>query len=997
MVTGANAITVGLSAACNTKLQFPARLQSFCANTAAFISDCIRRKKDLRLSGAAHQPNQIPSTITTPNSQKASTNYRPTTTDYRPATTNYRLTTNDYRLSTLTLALTLTFTSLFAQPIPGSFDSSFGTNAKLQLPMGFPAINPIDILVQVDGKPITCGTASYDARTNIVLQRSLPNGTPDASFDKDGTLLINLPDSFVKFTATTLQRNGQVLLSGYVQSNFTQRLFVLRLNNDGSFDPSFDTDGIGYYTIPGLLEVSAIICDSLNKITLCGKANNRQLYLLQLNENGSRNEDFSFNGLRLLMPPGIDDFFVTGLTIQPANRYFLIAGRRMDVDETYSTTFVARTTESGFPDNSFDGDGYIIDDPAPDLFQYAANILALPNGSMALGGYTLRNNQLNETSFIKCYATNGMPIVSFGLNGQLQIPARQTHFASAGRIVLEPSSGKMVMAGFKTLNFRYAMAAVRINWDGNIDSSFGAQGFALVPAGDNYSLALALQPDPLNQTLVLYGGGFAGPRNAFATARISAQGSPDSTYGTNGVALQTAGVGRGSGLLSSIAIDSTNRIIGTGYYDAGYFKNLFLTRLAPNGALDVSFGNNGTAVLLLSTQAQPKTIRLLPNQSILVGGTRFDFIAGYDVFFARFTPNGQLDSTFGTNGMLWVSLDSFATSSSGLLKMQTLPDGSAMSLIIENTVLPKTLLFHFSPNGVPNTGFAPEGKKGISFAGVPVDFSMMADSTAVIGGNTNGNYVVRRYKWGGNIDSSFNGGLQKEIDFGGEDELVAIGTMPNGQVVVAGNAPLTVNGLGLARMLKDGSFDTKFTGNGFSTPQMNVPGLNLNTMLIEPDGKILLAGTSYSTISFTQQVFISRIQANGSRDNIYGPNGTAYGGNFGEAGILPVQILRQPDNKFIVGGLSFIYNPSTLETPFLIRLNSSPQIFNFTGTGNWSKLDNWDFGLMPPTTTKLKEMQITINPLTECVLDFPVILKNLGKLTVAPGKILRLSGDFFLW
>ncbi len=71
--------------------------------------------------------------------------------------------------------------------------------------------------------------------------------------------------------------------------------------------------------------------------------------------------------------------------------------------------------------------------------------------------------------------------------------------------------------------------------------------------------------------------------------------------------------------------------------------------------------------------------------------------------------------------------------------------------------------------------------------------------------------------------------------------------------------------------------------------------------------------------------------------------------------------------------------------------DDTPTVYTFTGNGNFTTNGNWMNGARPPAVLEIGS-EIIIDPggNGECILDTPLTIKPGAKLTVAPGKILRL-------
>jgi len=173
--------------------------------------------------------------------------------------------------------------------------------------------------------------------------------------------------------------------------------------------------------------------------------------------------------------------------------------------------------------------------------------------------------------------------------------------------------------------------------------------------------------------------------NQFALRRLNANGQPDSTLGGTGsngfIRMDLAnlrGFGVGNNQLNAMTIDSSNRIlVGDGIATIEFvsgsirFNSLGGSAIAEskgriivtdtsftlgafldNGQPDASFGTNGGKSFPFVIQGNSAYgVAIRPNSgSILIGGR--ESFSGNDYFVARqITPSGNLDTTYGVNGV----------------------------------------------------------------------------------------------------------------------------------------------------------------------------------------------------------------------------------------------------------------------------------------------------------------------------------------------------------
>lgn len=268
--------------------------------------------------------------------------------------------------------------------------------------------------------------------------------------------------------------------------------------------------------------------------------------------------------------------------------------------------------------------------------------------------------------FLIRYKSSGPLDSSFGSNGKVQTEIA-TYGSFSNSAALQ-SDGKIVVTGSAFSNDMYGdFALARYLPNGNLDSSFGIDGKLTTPIGpyDDAAFDVTIQQD--GKILV---AGYTNDNNytsSFAVARYQTNGTVDSSFGQNGKAVFHVGpfityignyyYGRYAGEWAKvIAAQADGKIIVAGssyalhncydYYGSVYCDEAFgMARLNSNGSIDSTFGSNGRVrdTLLLRTASG---MAFQTDGKILVTG-----YGRQQAFIAeRYNSNGNLDSSFGTNG-----------------------------------------------------------------------------------------------------------------------------------------------------------------------------------------------------------------------------------------------------------------------------------------------------------------------------------------------------------
>jgi uncharacterized delta-60 repeat protein len=229
---------------------------------------------------------------------------------------------------------------------------------------------------------------------------------------------------------------------------------------------------------------------------------------------------------------------------------------------------------------------------------------------------------------------------------------------------------------------------------------------------------------------------------AFGVSSAQAQaGSLDPTFGTGGIVTTSfadgvAGVGgfeQSNGDIVAVAQVNFVNNVGTG---------IGLVRYTSAGELDTTFGTNGITVTTFAGIAfDPFGFAVQKNGDILIGGVATTKSGRNEFGLARYTSNGVLETTFGTNGLVITKVGTRSDAPSALLLQ---PNGRIVmgGFEVAGGNIPGMMsLVRYNANGSLDTTF---GKGGISLASVtflgPETLALLSNGDYLaVGQNANGN------------------------------------------------------------------------------------------------------------------------------------------------------------------------------------------------------------------------------------------------------------------
>lgn len=165
----------------------------------------------------------------------------------------------------------------------------------------------------------------------------------------------------------------------------------------------------------------------------------------------------------------------------------------------------------------------------------------------------------------------------------------------------------------------------------------------------------------------------------------------------------------------------------------------------------------------------------------------------------------------------------------------------------------------------------------------------------------------------------------------------AIAVRPDGKIVTCtGNGVENSNSLVLRQYLPNGSPDLGFGSGGVAvTSVLHYFGDIRNCMRLQPDGKIVVCGTTMQDFIHYYDFAVTRFNANGTPDTGFGVNGMVVN-DFANEMDFAYNVQIQPDGKIVACGRAGSSGNNTGANFGIIRYNENgtPD----TGFGNNSKL-----------------------------------------------------------
>lgn len=393
---------------------------------------------------------------------------------------------------------------------------------------------------------------------------------------------------------------------------------------------------------------------------------------------------------------------------------------------------------------------------------------------------------------------------------------------------------------------------------------------------------------------------------AFITLHSHAQdGSPDLTFGNDGIVIQE--IFGEDDYVTDTTKDTNGRIICVGYtWDPVQDVTFnFVAVFLEDGSFDTSFGQNGYILNDINSNYYNE-VHVQSDNHILVGGGNE---ADYKI--SRFSPEGNLDTTFGDNGALSQPVNA------GINRFELDVNNNLFFLGQINIAGDyHVVLKKYLPNGTVDTSF---GDNGEAYYPIPNAINanvhslklnesqkIIVDCSYQINGILTRN--VLRFLSDGSIDTSFGlngaGTYTIEDDFSCESIL-----LEDGSVLINCRYYDITTFTEVKKMLKlrtDGTYDQNFGGNGFIN--------NMNGVIVQENQRFIADG-SYIDWEGGIHLNYSRYSPNGSLDGSF-----QFSANYSVLETANPIILNS--GKLVVAGSSIWYDgPSKI---ILQRFNNNP-------------------------------------------------------------------------
>lgn len=389
-------------------------------------------------------------------------------------------------------------------------------------------------------------------------------------------------------------------------------------------------------------------------------------------------------------------------------------------------------------------------------------------------------------------------------------------------------------------------------------------------------------------------------------AQMQYPGIIDSTFGVNGKV--TTSFNSFACVARAIAVQSDGKIVVAGESNNGTFNRFAVARYLADGTIDNQFGTGGKITFSIGTgNSIARSIAIQNDGKIIVAGNLEN--QTYSHFaMARLTSTGALDNQFGANGIVQTALDLGFDIAYGVAIVPSTGKIVLGGVSFDTLANGEFAVVRYNTNGTLDGGFGNSGKVRTPLGTQWDQANALAiepgTEKIVLGGRTLSTYAMVRYNTNGTLDANFGLNGKTIYTIGSMSEVInTIYINPDGKIVAGGTTQTGPNtDMVLMRFLNNGQIDNNFGANGISL--FDLGGTDIIFSIVPQGDYLVGAGSSY--VGAAGDFVAMRFDTLGSLDllfnNMIGFNITSFGNPSGANAVA----IQQPDSKIILAGSAVV-------------------------------------------------------------------------------------------
>ncbi len=372
---------------------------------------------------------------------------------------------------------------------------------------------------------------------------------------------------------------------------------------------------------------------------------------------------------------------------------------------------------------------------------------------------------------------------------------------------------------------------------GDLDNAFGSAGISIVDNNGNDDIANS--SDLTRDGEIVMGGTSVDvPTRYMSILRLGVLGNPDPTFSDDG--WQTISMSGFYETGSKVLMQGTKPVLAGHSEDAGFPRDFVMYRFfGGNGSLDVVFGNNGIVVTDFSgnNSLDGAYTGVVVGDKIILAGEIYESDVSSVFALARYNLGGSLDFSFGNNGLVTTDFSISTPDTRDIVWGLAVEMGGKIIAVGQSSY--NWAMARYNPDGSLDNSFGTNGLVVHSFGNRLDDIALLPDGKYLVAGRAGPLTQVARYNNNGTIDNTFGTSGQTQIQ-GVSPSIIVYGN----KILVATSLNISNFDFVLTRLNYDGQIDNSFGNNGSVVTEVTSQDDVARDIHIQPGGRIVVTGSS---------------------------------------------------------------------------------------------------------------------------------------------------------
>ena len=675
----------------------------------------------------------------------------------------------------------------------GASDTGFGANGTVITDFPLAERSCCEkLMLQPNGKIIALGTMDHSilSREATIAARYDQDGTLDTGFNATGYAVITNGGDNACFIDAAPAPGGKIV----ILSSSSNDIFLSRLTSDGQMDTSFAGSGALDVDIAGYDCASFCVTVQNSGAVVVGGAvdDETDSFLVRFTPAGVLDTGFGTGGIRIINTAAEE--IVWDCAVDGGDRVITV-GRSGPAHEA-NAAIIARFTPDGGIDTSFNSTGFTTVTEGP-LGNEFFGITLKGDAPLCVGGCTFLDDDRGAGSDLMAaaFTADGSADTFFGGDGTISRPIGDS-IEITRDLIIQPDGHLLCLGQTLPLVLPACGVVMRFTPSGAPDFSFGGgDGKRVMMNPDRHYVSFTPQAGG-GKTLLLDAKDTSGTLHVL---RLNSDGSDDVSFGPGGeVTVTLPGTDVYGTVIASLP---DGRFLIGGTVANGGGDDMFVACFSASGAPDPAFGSGGVTVLDRTPHDKCLDLEVLPDGSVLVGGSGGLMDDAIDSTVALLTPAGALDTGFGSGGFAVASMHVGEDRFTGIAYQ---PGGGVIA--VGNSLSGDEYTGYaarFTPSGLLDTGWGVGGIIVIPNSqvnGVAVQADGMVLVPAVrTDDDLNYHWDLHRFTAdSGAPDTAFGSGGSVRTDWGGSISIPVAVVIQADQYIVVGGYANPGSGLDMA-------------------------------------------------------------------------------------------------------------------------------------------------------------------------------------------------------